>query len=214
MAANRARFSLRETIMSIPLEIGSALALLTRLPIGAGNSGRTGSAMFGMVGAGLGALAGAAAIVFGSDRTFLGAASALAVPTLVSGALHLDGLADVADALAAPNRPSADRARRPAIGAGGAVAVALILLVDAAALAALPVGDVFAALVIAGSVLRAVPAVAAPWARRGQQGFGAWFAAHSGRGGAAAALATRLAFVLLATASGRRPAGSSASPQG
>ncbi len=193
------RFRWRETLATVPLELRSALSLLTRLPGGAADSSRTGSAAFGLVGAGLGALAGATALVFGPDRSFLGAASALAVLTLVSGALHLDGLADVADALAAPNRRSAERARRdPAIGAGGAVAVALILLVDAAALAALPVADVVAALVVAGSISRAIPAVVAPWAALGKQGFGAWFAAHSGRGGAVISLATSLAFALLA----------------
>lgn len=183
----------------IALEVRCAVALLTRLRVAPEVVDRTGSAWFGLVGAVLGALAGAVALALGDERRLLAAALALVVLALASGALHLDGLADTADALAAPNAANAERARRdPAIGAAGAAAVMLLLLADAAALASLPVSSLLPALVIAGSVSRAVPALAAPWAPRAEGGFGAWFAAHSGRGGSAAALGTSLAVVLLA----------------
>ena len=61
---------------------------------------------------------------------------AIAILALSTGALHLDGLADTADALAASDPTTAERARRdPAVGAAGAAAVVLVLMLDAAALA-------------------------------------------------------------------------------
>lgn len=183
----------------VALEVRCAVALLTRLRVAPAAVERTGSAAFGLVGAVLGALAGAVALALGDERRLLGAGLALGVLALASGALHLDGLADTADALAAPDPANAERARRdPAIGAAGAAAVALALLVDGAALASLPAGTLLPALAVAGSVSRAVPALAAPWAPRAEAGFGAWFAAHSGRGGSVVALGTSLAVAVLA----------------
>ena len=181
------------------LEVRCAVALLSRLRIAPAVVDRTGSAAFGLVGAVLGALAGAVALALGDERRLLAAALALGILALASGALHLDGLADTADALAAPDPANAERARRdPAIGAAGAAAVALVLLVDTAALASLPAGTLLPALAVAGSVSRAVPALAAPWAPRAEGGFGAWFAAHSGRGGSVVALGTSMAVAVLA----------------
>ena len=57
---------------------------------------------------------------------------------LVSGGLHLDGLADTVDALLAPDPARAELARRdPRIGAGGAAALILVLGTQVAALASL-----------------------------------------------------------------------------
>lgn len=180
------------------LEIRSAVGLLTRLPAGVAGSGRTGSAAFALVGAGLGLLGALPVLALGDDHRLLSAVLAVGLLALVTGALHLDGLADTADALAAPDPATAERARRdPAIGAAGAVAVVLVLALDAAALAAVRAPDVPTAIVVAGSVSRAVPALAAPWVPHGASGFGAWFAAASGRGGAAVAVLTSLAIALL-----------------
>jgi adenosylcobinamide-GDP ribazoletransferase len=186
-------------LAAILLELRCAVGLLTRLPVAGTRASRTGSAAFAVVGGALGALAATAALVVGEERGLLAAAVALAVLALASGVLHLDGLADIADALAAPDASATERARRdPAIGAAGAAAIALLLLVQAAALATLPTREVLPGLVVAGAASRAVPAVAAPWAARADRGFGAWFASHSGRGGAAVALGTSLAIALLA----------------
>lgn len=179
-------------------EVRSALSLLTRLPVRAAASSRTGSAAFALIGGGLGLSSAIPVLALGDDRRLLSAVLAVGLLALVTGALHLDGLADTADALAAPDPGEAERARRdPAVGAVGAVALTLVLALDVAALAAVPASAVVPALVVAGSVSRAVPAIAAPWAPHGAGGFGAWFAAASGRGGAAVAVLTSLAVALL-----------------
>ncbi|HEV8635413.1 MAG TPA: adenosylcobinamide-GDP ribazoletransferase [Chloroflexota bacterium] len=179
------------------LEVRCALGLLTRLPVDSPERGRSGSATFGLVGAGLGAVAALPALLVG-DRSLLGAALALGVLALVSGALHLDGLADTADALAAVHAEAAQRALRdPAVGAAGASAIAIVLFVQAGSLSSVPPAALLPSLLVAGAVSRAVPAIAAPWLPRLERGFGAWFAAHSGRGGAAVALVTSLAVAVL-----------------
>lgn len=198
------RSSLGMPRQAVP-EVRSALSLLTRLPVRATASSRTGSAAFALIGGGLGLVSAVPVLALGDDRRLLSAVLAVGLLALVSGALHLDGLADTADALAAPDPREAERARRdPAIGAVGAVALALVLGLDVAAIATVPASEVVPALVVAGSVSRAVPAIAAPWAPHGAGGFGAWFAAASGRGGAAVAVLTSLAVALLLPGGGPR----------
>jgi adenosylcobinamide-GDP ribazoletransferase len=179
------------------LEVRCALGLLTRLPLRTPRPERSGSAAFGLVGAGLGAAAALPTLTVG-DRPLLAAPLALAVLAVVSGVLHLDGLADIADAVAAANADAAQRALRdPAVGAAGASAIAIVLLVQAGSLSSMPSAALLPSLIVAGAVSRAVPAIAAPWLPRAELGFGAWFAAHSGRGGAAVAAATSLAVAVL-----------------
>lgn len=130
------------------LELRSARGALGFLTV-LGRSGTPGDARsgapdgralwwFAPVGAGLGAACG----IVWSRATLrggavLGAALATATDALLSGGLHLDGLADSADGLLAPMA----RARRlevmadPAVGAFGATAVGLCLLCRCAALA-------------------------------------------------------------------------------
>lgn len=185
------------------LEIRSAAGLLTRLPVAGAGTARTGSAAFALVGAGLGLLAATPIVAFGDAHRPLAAVLAIGLLALASGALHLDGLADTADALAAPDRTAAERARRdPAVGAAGAAAVALVLMLDATALAVVRTPDAASAVIVAGAVSRAVPALAAPWAPHADHGFGAWFAAVSGRGGAVAVALTTLATAFLLPGAG------------
>ena len=74
-------------------------------------------------------------VLLGPSEPLLAAIAAIAVMALASGALHLDGLADTADALLAPDRARAEQARKdPAIGPGGAVALVLVLAAQVAAL--------------------------------------------------------------------------------
>ncbi len=85
----------------------------------------------------------------------------------LTGALHLDGLADLADALGASHR---DRERflavlrDPHVGTFGVVSVVLVLMLKAAALAMLATNDLFA-----------LPLILA-WARLGTLGWGRWLA--------------------------------------
>jgi adenosylcobinamide-GDP ribazoletransferase len=152
----------------------SALAFLTVLPAPrsahAGNL-RAAAAWFPLVGALVGGLAGAMRVV---AEPLLGAsvASILALVVLVgvTGALHLDGLADCADGLGVRG----DRERRlavmrdPATGVFGTLALLGWALLLAAALARLDDADALRALVVAAAAGRTaalVHALATPPAR-------------------------------------------------
>jgi adenosylcobinamide-GDP ribazoletransferase len=156
----------------------AAVAFLTRVPVGrlvalGPDDVARGAVLFPLVGAGLGALVGGVAVGLDSRLSLLLAASlAVAVESLVTGAIHLDALADTADGLGAPTRERAlEVMREPAIGSFGATALGLDLLVKTAALAALLDGPdpAFAALA-AFALGRAAPlalAWALPYARAG-----------------------------------------------
>lgn len=72
------------------------------------------------------------------DATLLAAVLGVAVLTVLSGALHLDGLADTADGMGSRRDRETRLAimRKGDIGPFGVVAIATVLLVDVAALAA------------------------------------------------------------------------------
>jgi adenosylcobinamide-GDP ribazoletransferase len=154
-----------------------ALAFLTRLPAAPepiidGSSLAASVVMFPIVGAliGLGG-GGAYALVFWLGVPPLPAAVvALATTIWLTGALHEDGLADVADGFGGGTLEDKLRIMRdPRIGSYGALALILDLLARAGALAALAgPWTVAAALVVAGAVSRAaLPPVMAmlPYAR-------------------------------------------------
>jgi adenosylcobinamide-GDP ribazoletransferase len=129
--------------------------------------------LFPVVGAGIGALVGGVAVGLDSRLTLLlAAALAVAAEALVTGAMHLDALADTADALGAPTRERAlEVMREPTIGSFGATVLGLDLLVKTAALAALLDGpDPVLAAVAALALGRAAPLAlswALPYARAG-----------------------------------------------
>jgi adenosylcobinamide-GDP ribazoletransferase len=154
----------------------AAVAFLTRIPVGwtlevsAADVAR-GGAVFPLVGLGIGALVGGIAQSAGSALTpSLAAVLGVAAGTALTGVLHLDALADTADALTAPTRERAlEIMRDHAVGAYGAVAIVLDLGAKIASLAAL-VGhhDALRAAACAGASARAVPvvlSVALPYAR-------------------------------------------------
>jgi len=136
------------------------MAFLTVIPVAAagGASGeRLGRAYFPAVGALLGLLAGVVFVLAAAATTPLVAAvAATAVLAVLTGALHLDGLADAADGLFGggdvPRRLEVMRDSR--VGSFGLVAVVLVLLGDVAALAAMTPVRALLALVIAGAVSR------------------------------------------------------------
>jgi adenosylcobinamide-GDP ribazoletransferase len=156
----------------------AAVAFLTRLPLGrlaplGPEDVARGVVLFPLVGAGTGALVGAVAAGLESRLgLFLAAAAAVALETLVTGAIHLDALADTTDALGAGTRERAlEIMREPTIGSFGATALALDLLVKTAAVAALLDGpDPVLAATAAFALGRAAPLALSwtlPYARAG-----------------------------------------------
>jgi adenosylcobinamide-GDP ribazoletransferase len=156
----------------------SALAALPLLAVAAGGAGAGGDGML---------------------RRLLGAALAVAVLGVLTGGLHLDGLADTADGLASrrPREQALEIMRRGDTGPLGVAALLFTVLVQVTALAALPVP-----LAVTGLVLAAVTARTAvlgatgpafPPARPG--GFGALVAGRTPPAVVAAAVVLLLAAV-------------------
>jgi len=149
---------------------GLAVTFLTilPLPVRAGHDGAgSAPAWYGLVGAGIGALAGS---VFAASQPLLGpsVAAVLAVLALVlvTGGLHQDGLADCADALGVRD----DRERRlrvmrdPAIGSFGTLALVLWALLMVSGLAQRSPSGAVAALVTAAAIGRFAALLHARWA--------------------------------------------------
>jgi adenosylcobinamide-GDP ribazoletransferase len=192
----------RSVVGDVVRETRAAVGLLTRLPVHADAAGSeaSGAIAFPLVGAVVG-LIGIVPLALVGWLQPLASLLALATIAVVTGALHLDGLADTADALLAPNRERAERARKdPAVGPGGAVALLLVVAIEASALAATATtagtwraaGALVIAMVVSRTV--AVAATAAERSRVAPDGFGAWFAARVG--GAAAGGSAVLAIAI------------------
>ncbi len=168
-------------------EVRAAVAFLTRVPVAGRAAGveapaTTGAAAFPLVGAALGALAAVPAVLAGPGHAMLGAILAVGVLAVLDGGLHLDGLADTIDALAAPPG-AAERARTdPRAGSAGVVGIVVVLGIEVAAIAELAAHDaltIVATLVAAGAVSRAsAPVLAVLVGRRrpAPSGLGTWFA--------------------------------------
>ena len=167
-------------------ELRAALATLTRIPVGGVRGDVSGAAAFGAVGGLVGVVGSVPLLVLGTTAatTMVAAILAVAVVAAMSGAFHLDGLADTADALVAIGPTAAERARKdPRLGAGGAVALVSIVILDVACLEPLlrtagPIGAA-ALLVVAAAGSRAFAVGVASLARGRAvgEGMGARFAA-------------------------------------
>jgi adenosylcobinamide-GDP ribazoletransferase len=149
----------------------AAVTFLTILPIGRGveldaeDVGRAGP-LFPLVGAGIGAVVGAVAeLLFPTVDATVAAAVAVAAGALLTGALHLDALADTADGFGGRTREDALRIMRDHhLGAFGVVALVLDLAVKVGAVASLLTHhSALPALIAAGGVSRAAAAPLA-WA--------------------------------------------------
>ena len=159
------------------------MSFLTVLPVANadGSAGeRLGRAYFPAIGALIGAVAALAFVVASAAATpvFAGAI-AVAVLCLLTGAIHLDGLADTADGLLG----SGDAERRlavmrdPRLGSYGVTAIVVVLVLDVAALASMSPARAIAGLVIAGALSRlATLSVIAfvPYVRGSGLGVAAW----------------------------------------
>jgi adenosylcobinamide-GDP ribazoletransferase len=157
--------------------IAVATGFLTRFPVGR----RTATAdamlraapLFPLVGAALGALVGAAALGLAEVLpALIAGALAVGLELVLTGALHVDGLADSADGLAGRQPEGALAVMRDhALGTYGGAALALDLLVKAAALGALAEAGAVAPVVAALALSRAAPlplAAILPYARPGE----------------------------------------------
>ena len=147
-----------------------AFTFLTRVPLARlvvldGDDVARGSTLFPVVGAGVCAAGGGVALLVDQWLpSFTTAALACTVTVLLTGALHVDALADTVDALGAPTRERALEVMRDSrIGSFGATAIALDLLLKVSAVAALvDRGGVVGAFVAAGALSRsAAPLLAA-----------------------------------------------------
>jgi adenosylcobinamide-GDP ribazoletransferase len=122
----------------------AAIAFLTRVPVGrhvelGADDVARGAALFplvgGVIGGGCGLVADALA---GPLPPLVAGGLAVALAAVVTGAMHLDALADTADAFGGRTRDRAlEIMRDHAVGAFGAVALVLVCLVDAATIGTL-----------------------------------------------------------------------------
>jgi adenosylcobinamide-GDP ribazoletransferase len=186
-------------------DIGSAVRLLTVLPL-PGDEGRRPVSWFPLVGW-LFVGAGMALVWIARTAARAEGLSALLVSALVvalwaalSGALHWDGLADVADGMGV--RGDAEKRlavmRDSTVGAFGVVAVVLVALVQVAALgAAIEAGSCWA---LGAPVIGRFGAAAALWLRRPARhdGLGARYAGTASFGGTLLLVAPLVPLVALA----------------
>jgi adenosylcobinamide-GDP ribazoletransferase len=163
-----------------PRELAAAGAFLTRLPIGRfvdvdARAVAAAAPLYPAVGAALGAVAGL--VERGLSPwlpPFIVAALLTSLLAGLTGAMHLDGLADTADALGGRSREDSLRIMRDhVVGAFGASALVLALVLKVAVVAALiETDEVVAGLVAACACSRAVAAplaAALPYARESRQ---------------------------------------------
>lgn len=178
--------------------LAAAVSFLTVLPVARrvaldGADVARGSVLFPLVGAGIGALSGGLVWAVGDHvPPLLAAVIGVAAGAAVTGALHLDGLADCADSYG--GRTPEDRLRimrDHTIGTYGGTALLLDLLVRVSALAALAgSSDALLVAAAAGGIGRAggpVLAAALPYAQT-RPGAGEALSAHPNRARAVAAV--------------------------
>jgi adenosylcobinamide-GDP ribazoletransferase len=154
----------------------AAVTFLTRIPLGRlrleGGDVARGAVFFPLVGSGVGALVGLVAeSLDGVLGAFLAAVVAVAFEAVLTGAIHLDALADSVDGLGADTRERAlEVMRDPSVGAFGALALVLDLLLKAGAFSVLVSGgNAVVGLLGAFALGRAAPLALAwlPYARPG-----------------------------------------------
>jgi adenosylcobinamide-GDP ribazoletransferase len=179
--------------------VRSAIGFLT--PLGGATAPSAASLdAFPLVGAGIGASVG---LVWVTSRRVLGplagAAVTVAADALLTGALHLDGVADAADGLLAhlPRERRLEVMAEPAVGAFGQVGLSGLLMLRVGALAdGVPSVWLPAALWSASRALMAIGAARMPYAR--PRGLATAFRRPEGRGGGGWAPLVAFPLVMLA----------------
>lgn len=154
----------------------AAISFLTILPVGRlvaleRHDVARGSVVFPIVGAGIGAITGSVGLILAHHvNANVAAAVVVAVGAVLTGVLHLDALADWADGFGGRTRADALRIMRdPHLGAFGATALVLNLLIKTAAIASLVThSTMLGSLIAAGALSRATAtplAAALPYAQ-------------------------------------------------
>lgn len=140
--------------------IRAAMSFLTILPVGAADGApgpSLGRSMFPVVGVVVGVASWTMFWLFMTVTTpLLGAAAAIAILAALTGALHLDGLADAADGLfgTRTRERRLEIMRDAQIGTYGATALVLVVLGDVGALAGMDVRHALPALLVAPTLAR------------------------------------------------------------
>jgi adenosylcobinamide-GDP ribazoletransferase len=195
----------------------ASISFLTVLPLGR-RSGRVteddlraGAAWFPAVGAAVGfAVAATGWLASMRAPAFLAAVLAVTVDALLTGGLHLDGLADTVDGVGArtSGRDVLGVMREPSVGAFGVVALILDLGLRVAATTSLLGGAFPWAIVGAAAAARAAPLVLARWLSYPlpSGGTGAWVRGGGSAGPSGLALGVAVTTAVVASA----PAGAAA----
>lgn len=180
----------------------AAFSFLTVLPIGRlvvldGKDVARGSVLFPLVGALIGAASGGTVWWLGDELPpMLAAALGVAVGAAITGALHLDGLADCADGFGARTPEDRLRVMRDHTnGTYGGTALLLDLIIRVAALSALAgTEEALWFAVAAGALSRSAGPLLAAWLpyASDRPGAGEALNAHPSRGRAVAAVGTAL----------------------
>lgn len=184
----------------------AAVTFLTVLPIGRtialdGEDVARGSVLFPIVGAGIGAVTGGTAWVLGDHLSpLLAAVLAVLVGTVVTGALHLDGLADCADGFGARTPEDRLRVMRDHTnGTYGGTALLLDLMIRTAVLASLAGSSrAMTVAAAAGALSRVSGPVLAAWLPYAQAKPGAGEALSAQRSSSRAILAVIMGIVVAA----------------
>ena len=194
-------------------ELRAAITMLTRLPVGSTSGEASGARAFGLAGALVGLAGFVPLVVLGAAVAPAAAILAVGAMAVLSGALHLDGLADTADALVAVGPHATERARKdPSIGVGGAAALILVLGLEVASLTVLAAGPgplvAGLACLIGGAGSRVAPVVIARFARSRATsgGLGAWFSRRVTNADAGLAASTGVVVAMVAAVAGTSPA--------
>lgn len=166
----------------------AAVSFLTVIPVANsdGSPGeRLGRAYFPAIGAVVGLAAWIAFAVMSSvTPALVAAAGAVAVLSLLTGAIHLDGLADSADGLLRATGDAAKRLevmRDPRLGSYGVTAIVVVLIAEVAAISSISPSRALAALVIAGALSRLATLYViafVPYVRSAGLGIAAWDSNH------------------------------------
>jgi adenosylcobinamide-GDP ribazoletransferase len=152
-----------------------AVGFLTRVPVGGVSAGDVarGAWAFPLVGGAVAAAGGGVALLAHPPLSPLVAAVlAVVVTTALTGALHLDGLADTVDAIGGSTRErSLEIMRDSRIGSFGAAALGLDVLLRVALVTQLLGGSLLGPVIAAGALSRGAAvtlAAALPYARSGE----------------------------------------------